>query len=179
MIVLLLLDIYQLQVSAETVRRWWQRAQLVWRRPRPVVGPTDPQREAKLGARRQLLAALPPNAIAVFQDEVAINPNPKIGARWMRRSHQAELPTPGTNDKRYLAGSLNWRTAALLVTAGFPKQSRTAALFLRQLDDLRCRWRRYRTIHVIWDKARIHHCQPVQRYLRRWGHRRVLHYLPT
>jgi putative transposase len=178
-IVWLLLEIYELQVSAETVRRWLHREQLVWRRPRPIVGPTDPQRETKLQALRQLLAALPPTEIAVFQDEVDINTNPKIGAMWMRRGHQAEILTPGTNEKRYLAGSLNWRTGALLVTAGFSKQGRTAALFVRHLDDLRCRLRRYWKIHVICDNARIHACQPVQRYLRRWGHRLVLHYLPT
>jgi putative transposase len=178
-IVWLLLEVYELQVSAETVRRWLHREQLVWRRPRPVVGPTDPQRTAKLRALRQLLVTLPPSEIAVFQDEVDINTNPKIGAMWMRRGHQAEIPTPGTNEKRYLAGSLNWRTGTLLVTAGFPKQGRTAALFIRHLDDLRCRLLRYRKIHVICDNARIHDCQPVWRYLRRWGHRLVLHYLPT
>jgi len=35
-------EIYELQVSAETVRRWLHQGQLVWRRPRPVVGPPDP-----------------------------------------------------------------------------------------------------------------------------------------
>jgi len=33
-IVWLLLEIYELQVSAETVRRWLHQEQLVWRRPR-------------------------------------------------------------------------------------------------------------------------------------------------
>jgi transposase len=145
----------------------------------PIVGPTDPEREAQLHALRQLLAGLPPSEVVVFQDEVDINTNPKIGAMWMRRGHQAEVPTPGTNEKRYLAGSLNWQTGALLVTTGFPQQGRTAALFIRHLDDLRCRWRRYRKIHVICDNARIHHCRPVWRYLRRWGHRLMLHLLPT
>src|SRR6058998_4306570 len=80
------------RVSPETVRQWLHREQLVWRRPRPVVGPTDPQREAKLQALRQLLATLPANEIAVFQDEVDINTNPKIGAMGMRRGQQAEIP---------------------------------------------------------------------------------------
>ena len=75
----LLLEIYELQVSAEAVRRWLHREQLVWRRPRPIVGPTDPERDAKLHALRQLLVSLPPNEIAVFQDEVDINPTPKSG----------------------------------------------------------------------------------------------------
>jgi transposase len=139
-IVLLLVEIHELCVSPETVRRWLHRERLVWRRPRPVVGPTDPEREVKLQALRQLLATLPANEIVVFQDEVDINLNPKIGAMWMRRGQQAEIPTPGTNAKRYLAGFLNWRPGALLVTEGLPKEGRSAALFVRHLDDLRCRW---------------------------------------
>jgi putative transposase len=178
-IVLLLMEIHQLSVSAETVRRWLHREHLVWRRPRPVVGPTDPQREVKLQGLRQLLATLPANEIVVFQDEVDINLNPKIGARWMRRGQQTKVPTPGTNQKRYLAGSLNWRTGVLIVTEGFPKQGRNAALFVRHLEDLRCRLLCYRKIHVICDNARSHTCKLVQRYLGQWGHRIVLHYLPT
>jgi putative transposase len=178
-VVLLLVEMYDLHVSAETVRRWLHREQIVWRRPRPVVGPRDPQREAKLQALRQLLATLPANEIAVFQDEVDINTNPKIGAMWMRRGQQVEIPTPGTNEKRYLAGSLNWRTGALIVTEGWPKQGRSAALFVRHLDDLRCQLLCYRKIHVLCDNARIHDCRLVQRYLQRWGHRLVLHFLPT
>lgn len=96
------------------------RVQLAWRRLRLVVDLTDPAREAKLGALRQLLAALPLTELALFQDEVDVNTNPRIGAMWMRRGHQAELPMPATNDKRYLAGSLNWWIGALLVTAVFP-----------------------------------------------------------
>lgn len=178
-IVVLLLESYEVRVSPETVRRWLHREQLVWRRPRPVVGPTDPQREAKLQALRQLLATLPANEIAVFQDEVDINTNPKIGAMWMRRGQQVEIPTPGTNEKRYLAGSLNWRTGTLIVTEGWSKEGRSAALFVRHLDDLRCRLLCYRKIHVICDNARSHDGRLVQRYLRQWGHRLVLHYLPT
>jgi putative transposase len=178
-IVLLLVEYHELRVSAETVRRWLHREEMVWRRPRPVVGPTDPQREAKLQALRQLLATLPAHEIAVFQDEVDINTNPKLGAMWMRRGQQAEIPTPGTNEKRYLAGSLNWRTGALIVTESLPKQGRSAALFVRPLDDLRRRLRCYQKIHVVCDNARSHTCRLVQQYLQRWGHRVVLHYLPT
>ena len=83
--VLVLLETYELRVSEGTVRRCVHKEQVVLRRPRPVVGPTDPQREVKLQALRQLLASLPANEIAVFEDEVDINTNPKIGAMWMRR----------------------------------------------------------------------------------------------
>jgi putative transposase len=177
--VLVLLETYELRVSQETVRRWLHKEQMVWRRPRPTVEPCDPQREEKLQALRQLLASLPASEIAVFQDEVDVNTNPKIGAMWMRRGQQATVVTPGTNEKRYLAGSLNWRTGTVLLTEGLPKEGRSAALFIRHLEDLRCRLLRYCKIHVICDNARSHKCHAVQKYLNQWGHRIVLHYLPT
>jgi transposase len=97
----------------------------------------------------------------------------------MRRGQQAKVVTPGTNEKRYRAGSLNWRTGALILTQGLPKEGRTTALFLRHLDDRRRHLLRYHTIHVICDNARSHKSQAVQKYLKQWGHRIVLHYLPT
>jgi putative transposase len=177
-VVLLVVERDEVQVSAETIRRWLHREQIVWRRPRPVVGPSDPERAAKLQALRQLLATLPADEIAVFQDAVDIHTTPKIGAMWMRRGRQAKIPTPGTNEKRSLAGSLNWRTGALLVTESFPKEGRSAALFVRHLDDLRRHLLRYRKIDVLCDNARSHDCRLVQQYLRPWGHRVVRPYVP-
>src|SRR5262245_27073678 len=170
---------HRVAVSRETVRRWLHTAAFVWRRPRPVLRPTDPLREAKLQVLRQLLSGLPPSEVAVFEDEVDVNTNPKLGSLWMRRGQQAEVETPGTNQKRYLAGSVNWRTGALIVTEG---AKRDGELFVRHLDELRRRLRRYRVIHVICDNARFHvaaRCRKVQAYLRQWGHRVRLHYLPT
>jgi putative transposase len=175
---LLLWSCFQLAVSRETVRRWLHQADLVWRRPRPVLRRQDPLRQAKLRSLRQLLADLPADEAAVFEDEVDVNLNPKIGAMWMRRGQQAEVPTPGDNAKRYLAGSMNWRTGTLWVTEG---DHRDGELFVRHLEDLRLRLRRYRVIHVICDNARFHRaekCKRLQEYLKRWGHRIVLHYLP-
>src|SRR5262245_36566386 len=175
---IILLEVHGVDVSRETVRRWLHQGQLVWRRPRPVVGPHDPEREAILRRLRHLLRHLPADETAVFQDEVDINSNPKIGSMWMRRGEQAAVPTPGTNAKRYLAGSLHWRTGWLIVTEAAPGGGRNAELFLRHLEDLRHRLRGYRTIHVICDNARAHDCQAVREYLGRWGHRIRLHYLP-
>jgi putative transposase len=177
-LVILLWEVHAVDVSRETVRRWLHQGQLVWRRPRPVVGPQDPQRQAIVRKLRRLLAHLPPDETAVFQDEVDINTNPKIGCMWMRKGQQAAVPTPGTNEKRYLAGSLHWRTGALIVTESAPGQGRNAELFLRHLEDLRHRLRRYRKIHVLCDNAKAHDCKAVREYLQRWGHRIAIHYLP-
>jgi putative transposase len=163
---LLLSSRHQLDVSPETVRRWLHRGQMVYRRPRPTVGPRDEEREAKLAALRKLLAELPPDETVVWQDEADINTNPEIGRMWMRRGQQAKIPTPGTNQKRYVAGSIHWRTGMVFATEG-PK--RDEKLFLAHLEDLRHRLRRYRKIHVICDCARFHQSNAVRIYL--WEHR--------
>ena len=178
-VVLRLVETTQVQVGPETVRRGLHRENLVWRRPRPGVGPTDPQRAVKLRKLREWLAHLPPDEIAVFQDEVDIDTNPKSGARWMPRGKQALVPTPGTNEKRSLAGSSNWRTGGLIVTAGLAGEGRNAAWFVRPLDDLRYPLRRYRKIHAICDHAKFHDCRRGWAYLRRWGQRVQLHFLPA
>ena len=103
---------------------------------------------------RHLLATLPADEIALFQDEVDIN------------------------TKRYLAGSMNWRTGRLIQTEGI---RRNADLFLAHLDELRRTFCCYRKIHVICDNARFHTIQGSRKmaaYLRQWPDRIVLHYLP-
>ena len=179
-IVTLLAEDYHVQVSRETVRRRLREDDLVWRRPRPVLGPKDPQRSTKLRKIRALLRNLPADEVALFEDEVDINTNPKIGSMWMRRGQQAEVVTPGNNTKRYLAGSMNWRTGEVMLSEAGPR--RNACLFLAHLDDLRRRFRHYRRIHVICDNAIFHNperCRAVRDYLAQWGHRIELHFLPT
>jgi transposase len=85
---------------------------------------------------------------------------------WMRRGQQAHIPTPGTNRKQYVAGSIHWRTGQVFATDG-PR--RDSGLFLAHLDELRRRLRRYRKIHVICDNAEFHLSEEVQAYL--WDHR--------
>jgi putative transposase len=181
-VAVLLRDDYAVPASRETVRRWLRQAGLVWRRPRPTLRPRDPDRRSKLGALRKLLGSLPEDETAVFSDEVDINLNPKIGCMWMRQGEQAGVETPGTNEKRYLAGSIHWRTGRVLLTEGLPKEGRSAVLFCRHLDDLRRAFRQYRVIHIVCDNARTHkpeRSKVVRAYLAEWGGRVVLHYLPT
>jgi transposase len=173
---------YRVRVGRETVRLWLRDADLVWRRPRPVIRPTDPDREQKLRALRALLHGLPAGETAVFMDEVDVNLNPKVGCMWMKRGEQAAVETPGTNEKRYLAGSIHWRTGRVILTEGKPREGRGAALFCRHLDDLRRAFRRYRVVHVICDNAAFHKpdkSTAVRKYLEEWEGRVVVHYLPT
>jgi putative transposase len=59
---------------------------------------------------------------------------------------------------------------------------RNAELFVRHLEDLRCRLRHYKKMHVICENARFHMIKGSKRvgeYLAEHGDRIVLHYLPT
>jgi len=176
LLALLLWEEHGLRKSPETIRRGLHRMAFVWRRPRPVVGPRDPEHDRKVRRIHRLLARLPADETAVFQDEVDVHLNPKIGACWMSRGQQAAVITPGNNEKRHLAESLHWRTGRLLLSA--PGRRRNAALFVAHLEDLRCRLRAYRVIHVICDNARFHDCKAVRDYLAQHRGRLVLHYLP-
>lgn len=163
-------------IGPEAVRRALHELGFAWRRPRPIVGPTDPDYGAKLRKIKRLLETLPADEVAVFQDEVDVHLNPKIGRAWMPVGEQAVVETPGNNQKRHVAGSLVWRTGTLLVSP--PAKRRNAELFLAHLDDLRRRLRGCKKIHVICDNAPFHDCRKVREYLERWGHRIVLHFLP-
>jgi putative transposase len=178
-VALLLHERHDLTVSPETVRRWLRRCHVVYRRPRPVVGPTDPERATKLAELRTLLAGLPADETVVWQDEVEVHSNPKIGRMWMFRGQQATVTTPGTNRKRHLSGSIHWRTGQVFLTEAAPKQGRNSKLFLRHLDDLRRKLRRYRKIHVICDNASCHTSTEVIEYLWKWEGRIEVHLLPS
>src|SRR5262249_20953511 len=112
---------YRVTVGRETVRLWLRSGGLGWRGARAGLRPKDPDRERKLRALRSLLAGLPADETAVFLDEVDVNLNPKLGCMWMRRGEQAVVETPGTNEKRYLAGSIHWRTGRVILTEGRAK----------------------------------------------------------
>jgi putative transposase len=172
---LLLGRVHHVLVSRETIRHWLHQADLVWRRPRPVLKRTDPDKQAKIAALRRLLARLPDDETAVFTDEVDIELNPAIGCMWMPKGQQAEVVTPGDNDKCYLAGSLHWRTGTLIQTVG-PK--RNGALFVAHLKELCRRLRRYRKIHIICDNAKYHSCWAVCEFYAQHEDRVAFHFLP-
>lgn len=166
-----------IRLNAETVRRGLHRLQFVWRRPRPVLGLKDERYRKKLLTIQRLLKNLPAGEVAVFQDEVDVHLNPKIGSMWMKKSEQAEVETPGNNRKCHVAGSLVWSTGTLLVSP--PQPRRDSAQFLAHLDYLRSRLRQPKTIHVVCDNAAFHKSRAVQEYLVKWKHRIVLHFLPA
>lgn len=146
-------------------------------RPRPTVRcPWSPiAKGRRLAKIRRLLATLPRNHVAVYEDEVDIHLNPKIGLDWMVKGQQKEVVTPGQNVKRYLAGALDVRTGALVWVEGERKAS---ALFIALLTKLRKQYPRAPVIHVILDNYRIHDSKITQAAIASFGGRIQLHFLP-
>ncbi len=146
-------------------------------RPRPVVRCPWSKRAKNRRIRtiRTLLADLPAEEVAVYEDEVDIHLNPKIGLDWMNRGQQKEVMTPGQNQKRYLAGAMNAETRRLTVVEGERKNS---WLFIGVLGALIEDYPAAKRIHVILDNCRIHSSKITQRALAMYGDRIVLHFLP-
>jgi transposase len=130
-------------------------------RPRPTVGCpwSKATKTRRINAINQLRANRRPNEIIVYEDEVDIHLNPKIGLDWMNRGHQKEVLTPGQNQKRYLAGALNPDTGELTIIEGSQKNS---DLFLRMLEALLEQYSEAKRIYVILDNYRIHSSRIVQ-----------------
>jgi len=147
-------------------------------RPKPTVGCpwSRSAKNRRLRVIRKLLAELPADEVAVYEDEVDIHLNPKIGLDWMVRGQQKKVPTPGQNVKRYLAGAQDARTGEVIWVEG---EKKNAFLFIRLLWELTQRYREAKVIHVILDNFSIHDTLQVRVSLTtEQGRRLRLHPLP-
>ncbi len=132
-------------------------------------------RTRRLNALYGLLVTLPRDAVAVYEDEVDIHLNPKIGLDWMGKGQQKEAVTPGQNEKRYLAGAMDVRTGAIHWVEGEKKDS---WLFLDMLHKLTVVYAEARVIHVILDNYGIHSSKIIAVALSHFAARVRLHFLP-
>lgn len=85
--------------------------------PRPRVKcPWFPAvKTRRINELQRLIATLPRREVAVYEDEVDVHLNPKIGLDWMGHGQQKEVMTPGQNQKHYLAGAMDVRTGEIQV----------------------------------------------------------------
>ena len=113
--------------------------------------------------------------MVVYADEVDIELNPRIGFDYMLPGSQKEVPTPGKNEKRYVAGALDSRTGRLVWVDGERKRSE---LFVRLVHALVDTYKEACVIHVILDNASIHESQYTRAALAELGGRVRLHFLP-
>jgi transposase len=145
--------------------------------PRPRVAcPWHPAAKTRrLNVLRRLVETLPRREAAVYEDEVDIHLNPKIGLDWTGRGQQKEAWTPGKNEKRYLAGALDVRTGEIHWVEGDKKDS---WLFLEMLHRLTTVYKNARTIHVILDNFSIHTSKICAVALSHFASKVKLHFLP-
>jgi transposase len=145
--------------------------------PRPRVKcPWFPAvKTRRLNALRQLIATLPQREAAVYEDEVDVHLNPKIGLDWMGKGQQKEAMTPGQNQKRYLAGAMDVRTGEIHWVEGEKKNS---WLFWDMLHKLTVTYAKAPVIHVILDNYGIHSSKIIAVALSHFAARVRLHFLP-
>ena len=97
-----------------------------------------------------------------YVDEADVDLNPRIGSGWMRRGEQTAVPTPGQNQKHYIAGALHAHTGRLVWVE---HERKTSVLFVKLLEALRGQYRRAKRIVLILDNYKIHKSQMVERWL--------------
>lgn len=152
------------EVSQETVRRWLHEAGYVWKRARHAARDSDPERAAKLARIRHLVETLPRQAALFFADELDIHLLPKLGCQWMLKGTQVEVMTPGTNQKNYLAGALNFVTGQLLSVIG-ERKNRWLFIDLLQAIEVACPVTKFTKIYVVVDNYGIHKAKAVALWL--------------
>jgi transposase len=152
------------EVSTETMRRWLSQMDYVWKRAKLIAKDADPDRVEKLARVRHLVETLPARAALVFADELDIHLLAKVGSLWIRKGEQELIPTPGKNEKRYLAGALDLLTGEVTHRIWFKKVN---GLFIDLLNALDGKYpvAQYDRVYVIADNYGIHKAKAVQKWL--------------
>ena len=145
--------------------------------PRPRVKcPWFPAvKTRRINELQRLIATLPQREVVVYEDEVDVHLNPKIGLDWMGHGQQKEAMTPGKNEKRYLAGALDVRTGEIHWVEAKEKNS---YLFWDLLCKLTKVYAQAKVIHVILDNYGIHSSNIIGVALANFASRIRLHFLP-
>jgi len=145
--------------------------------PRPRVKcPWFPAvKTRRINALQRLIDTLSRREVLVYEDEVDVHLNPKIGLDWMGHGQQKEAMTPGQNEKRYLAGAQDVRTGEIHWVEAKQKNS---YLFWDLLYALTKVYAQATTIHVILDNYGIHSSNIIGVALANFASRVRLHFLP-
>jgi transposase len=149
-----------LALSPALVRRVLRGLGYRWRRPQLAL-PPDPQVAAKMWALCGRLVRAPADAVVLCEDECDLHRLPVLRAMWMRRGHQVQIPTPGSNRKRAIFGALEWATGRWLYAVCERKRAVEFIVFLEQV------LASYpgRPILLVVDNASIHTAKAVAAWL--------------
>jgi transposase len=161
----------QADIHASTVRRLLPVLGVVWNRARPTLCIRDPQKAQKMRAIQRALDRADMDHPVFYVDEADIDLNPRIGYGWMKKGEQTTVPTPGKNQKHYLAGALHAQTGQVVWIEWHAKN---AELFVLLLAELCRRYRRAKTINLIADNYVIHKSAMTECFLRHHPKLRIL-----
>jgi len=166
-----------IRISVATMSRLLRRLGIRRGMPKPTVGcPWSPRaRKRRLRLIHRMIERLPLDEAAVWEDEIDIHLNPKIGPDYMLPGQQKTVRTPGKNVKHYVGGAMDAQTERVIWVDGARKNG---ALFLALLNRLLGVYADRRVIHVILDNYVIHSSRAVQQVVAGYGGRVVLHFLP-
>lgn len=153
-----------LTVSAETVRRWLHELGWEWKRAKLVAKDDDPQRVEKLARIGYAFEQLQAGLALFFADELDISLLPKVGSQWMPTGAQVEVLTPGTNEKRYLAGALDITTGTTQHCVGY-RQTTGLCLDLLATLDRAYPAPAFSRLAVVVDNSKIHYTGEVEQWL--------------
>lgn len=166
-----------IRLSRATLSRLLRRLRIRLGRPKPFVKCPWPKERRNLRIRRlrYLLLRARRGEIWVFEDEVDVHLNPKIGPDYMLPGTQKKVLTPGVNEKRYLAGALNAFTGQLTWVEGTSKDSE---LFMRLVFQLGWDYPQAKRVHLVVDNYSIHKSQFTKLMLLSCDGKVRLHFQP-
>ena len=150
-------------IHSSTIRRLLPKIGYGWRRARPFLFKRDPNKPQKMQAIQEALDLREKGVAVFYVDEVDVDLNPKIGFGWRARGRQDLVPTPGTNNKTYIAGALHAHTGKVVYTESLRKRSK---LFIGLLKELRRRYRGFSRLILILDNVNTHSSKETTAFLK-------------
>lgn len=165
------------EASVSTVGRALHDLGARWKAGRPtVLCPWSKWKKSRrVNKIRRLIEDLPRNEVVLYQDEVDIHLNPKVGRDWALPGERPVVVTPGQNKKHYVAGAMDAKTKELVWVAAARKNSELFIALLHRLAEVYANKRR---IHLVLDNYVIHSSKKTKRALASFGGKFVLHFLP-
>src|SRR5262245_28510937 len=166
-----------IRISRRTMGRVLKELKVRRGRPKPLAPCPWPKkrREAVITEVKSLIERLPRDEVAVWEDEADIDLNPRIGPDYMLPGTQRKVMTPGKNVKRYMAGAMDAKSERVMWVSGEKKNS---SLFVAMLGKLLEEYPAAKVIHVICDNYSIHDSRQTKLWLKEFGQRIRLHFLP-
>jgi transposase len=167
----------RVQISVGHLRKVLKQLKVRWGCAEPIVGCPWPagRRQRRIRGLRERQGHPGKREVILFEDEVDIHLNPRIGRDWMLPGQQKRVLTPGTNQKAYIAGAYDPRTGRIICVDGDRK---AVWLLLNLLRALLSVYRSARKIHLILDNYAIHKSRLLALFLQTIGQKIRLHFLP-